>query len=808
MNLYNQLQQRRLQTPYEIATKGLGKRKRYWNLESWHCQRISRFSSVNVHQGCVNRLAWNGNGSILGSVSDDLNIALVEVSKFKYLQDNYGHANALKHASTILPTPHRGNIFGICFLNQEQTIVTGARDAQICVTDLGTGKNLATLSCHSSSVKQIISTPLDQNVFYSASSDGKICRHDLRFENTCRDGCENVIVNLNGPMETNAPNEYRTALWQRAMESTNFRNRLPFAITESQWALESFSGVEIKAIAINPTRPEFLATSTSDGLVRMYDLRRCTSSNENDARIHLAHSMPILDKVFLPRHFWDSEFMLFSSHLAWSPNGQTLAVTYERDSIYLFNPFEPAQGVYNDKHKEAFIEKVHNPSKTRVVADLEHHLSSCCIASCREATIKHLSLMLLERNCHGDYKLANCLCREAHLINPSDPIHLYRRIQACILLRDFSCTTRLCKRGMGMYPKYKFQFKRIFTLCLMLLNEENNKPDIISSLTCIAKSREIIAPVIPPEALPGTKTANANDVASDDEVDPSIRASFRYSIQGWRGWPSPGMCQALLDFENCQGGGGGTSSTPPNLTGNCQDEHYQQQQHRGAREDQGTISLGYVGACSIDNVRVQFHLTTVLDKVHNCTSPDNAAESRHFDFTSVPLKEPIDDGFIHSQWPMKSDYLQLQEELESTEWRPCGNGRRLWGHLNSGTDIAEVGFWGNGVVVSGCADGSIVLYNLASGQIINVLQGCHQENVNCVQVNPQGTLLATSGIDNFITLWELDMASDTMDQEVLDNVVGGIQAHRNPYLEALELGEIRESVLAEMLENPQGCIVQ
>ncbi len=80
---------------------------------------------------------------------------------------------------------------------------------------------------------------------------------------------------------------------------------------------------------------------------------------------------------------------------------------------------------------------------------------------------------------------------------------------------------------------------------------------------------------------------------------------------------------------------------------------------------------------------------------------------------------------------------------------------RFCGHCNTHTDIKEAVFIGEGCgyVAAGSDDGNIFIWEKSSGNLVRVLRG-DTSIVNCIQWHPATALMATSGIENVIRLWE------------------------------------------------------
>jgi WD and tetratricopeptide repeats protein 1 len=79
---------------------------------------------------------------------------------------------------------------------------------------------------------------------------------------------------------------------------------------------------------------------------------------------------------------------------------------------------------------------------------------------------------------------------------------------------------------------------------------------------------------------------------------------------------------------------------------------------------------------------------------------------------------------------------------------------RFIGHCNTKTDIKEANFFGqNGeYVVAGSDDGNFFLWERKTLSLRGVYKA-DKAIVNCVQPHPTLPLLATSGIDHEISIW-------------------------------------------------------
>ena len=94
---------------------------------------------------------------------------------------------------------------------------------------------------------------------------------------------------------------------------------------------------------------------------------------------------------------------------------------------------------------------------------------------------------------------------------------------------------------------------------------------------------------------------------------------------------------------------------------------------------------------------------------------------------------------------------------------------RFCGHCNTHTDIKEANFLGERgeYVAAGSDDGNVFIWEKASGNLIRILHG-DDSIVNCVQWHPTGPLLASSGIESVVRLWEPRPVGEEDDRVIPD----------------------------------------
>jgi WD40 repeat protein len=95
----------------------------------------------------------------------------------------------------------------------------------------------------------------------------------------------------------------------------------------------------------------------------------------------------------------------------------------------------------------------------------------------------------------------------------------------------------------------------------------------------------------------------------------------------------------------------------------------------------------------------------------------------------------------------------LWERLPQADNRDYSS--RFCGHCNTTTDIKEANFFGGDgqYIVAGSDDGKFFIWDRYTTNIVRVLRG-DESIVNCLQGHPIAPILATSGIDPVVRLWQ------------------------------------------------------
>jgi len=240
-----------------LHTTGAGPGQLHFHGSFVHDLRVVHV--LKGHRGCVNRLSWNAEGTMLASGSDDQRVLLWGYPSRKQL--------------TAIDTGHSANIFGVRFLpcTGNNVIATGAMDTDVRSHTVEPSMT-STFRCHADRVKAVDIEPGSPHHIFSASEDGTVRQFDLRCHraNACRSSGElsaccsaTLLVGLGPPPGFNA------------YLGGSINERFP---------------VEAKGLALNPIAPWQMAVACGDAFVRIYDRRKLSlgASSPAEALMYLA----------------------------------------------------------------------------------------------------------------------------------------------------------------------------------------------------------------------------------------------------------------------------------------------------------------------------------------------------------------------------------------------------------------------------------------------------------------------------------------------------------------------------------------
>ncbi|KRT81712.1 WD40 domain-containing protein [Oryctes borbonicus] len=253
-------------------------------------KRLTLEHQLFGHNGCINCLEWSSNGKLLASGSDDVCVRIWDPFSYKCLN--------------VITTSHVGNIFSVKFLGDESLIATGAGDCRVVVRSIDDTRTSAphiTCKCHRGRVKRLAKAPDQPLLFWSASEDGSVIQYDLREPHECM------------------------------VKSTIFM-RLP--------------DVDLKCIAVNPTKPYLIAIGANDCFARIYDRRMVRTwqykPSNNSKREPAEPQDSNCVQYYAPAHLArecseDLTDKLAATYVTFNSSGTELLVNMGGEHIYLFD---------------------------------------------------------------------------------------------------------------------------------------------------------------------------------------------------------------------------------------------------------------------------------------------------------------------------------------------------------------------------------------------------------------------------------------------------------------------------------------
>ncbi|KAH1021874.1 hypothetical protein HUJ04_011358 [Dendroctonus ponderosae] len=267
---------------------------------SKHLQQNCHFSFDLIkrlgvqHEGCVNCLQWSTDGRLLASGSDDTKVIIWEPMKHR--------------RPHILSTIHVGNIFSVKFLGVNNSMIaSSAGDGKVSVQELR-GSQILHCICHKSRVKRLATCPVVSTMFWSASEDSKVIQYDLRQPHICTSQTANLFLSFG-------------------------------------------SHCEIKCIAVNPTKPHYIAVGCNDAYVRIYDRRKiktCILSEINHSISEYTYPSsstltdPNVVQYYAPGHIAIDNADISSirhavTYIEFNSAGSEMLVNMGGEHLYLFN---------------------------------------------------------------------------------------------------------------------------------------------------------------------------------------------------------------------------------------------------------------------------------------------------------------------------------------------------------------------------------------------------------------------------------------------------------------------------------------
>ncbi|KAL5210199.1 hypothetical protein ABZP36_005822 [Zizania latifolia] len=652
-------------------------------------QRLALEKEMEGHIGCVNAIAWNSNGSLLISGSDDTRIGIWSYANQELLHD--------------IDTGHSANIFCTKFVPEtsDEVVVSGAGDTEVRVFNLShlggrrpreiSMEPAAVYRCHSRRIKKLAVETGNPNVVWSASEDGTLRQHDFRECSSCpramsaNQECHNVLLDLRLGAKKSLADVPRQSL-------------------------------ALKSCDISSVRPHQLLVGGSDAFARLYDRRMLPPLSSCQTK----KEPPPCIKMFCPIHLADNrKSNLHLTHVAFSPNGKEVLLSYSGEHVYLFDvdienmsslrysaddvreqlclpPFhnEPAK-LISKQHKlpanralrtlcrvDMCKKLMQDASKSlEMGTNLMHGVEACstvlqAVEPDIDDNVKHDCLctragLYLKRRWKNDVYMAIRDCKDARCIDSrSFQAHLYLA-EALLQLGRLKEASEYVEALNSIGPPYSESMKKVEDIKERIFAaelEKNKKGQVGNTNTDarLGRLRSLSDLLFRSDASGSSSQEGREDSDYDDEME--------------------------LDFETSVSGDESRDSDPGLVRG---------------------------------SLNLRFHRRDCQTDEHS--GENGSVGSTHNNDSAYQPEVAID---------MKQRYVA---------------------HCNVGTDIKQASFLGEQgeFIASGSDDGRWFIWEKRTGRLIKMLVG-DGAVVNCIQSHPYDCAVATSGIDNTIKLWTPD----------------------------------------------------
>ncbi|KAK9823623.1 hypothetical protein WJX72_004300 [[Myrmecia] bisecta] len=398
-------------------------------------QKLERESELRGHSGCVNRLAWNLEGTWLASASDDRKVML------------WAYPDT-ECAPLAVETHHQANIFGVQFLPESgnRQLVTGAMDCSVQCHRLDACPDMVQRSrrqrssmrrhrdastvpvpvhstvynCHTSRVKAVEVEPSNPHMFWSAAEDGTVRQFDLR-------------------CSTNAQNE---------PDSAN-------VLLEVK---EKRDPVELKSLAINKVRPFQLAIASADKFVRCFDRRMMSTSAPDTPALSREAMLKLAPPHMCLAGGKQRPLQPHTTHVHFAHKGDKLLASYHADHAYAFDlqgtgslasaALPPKAEEAKNEGNRAFFDKDNSRAIWEYSRALQYAPTSPQILANRAAAY-------LQRGWLGDGWCALQDCEAALRLDPAYLKAHYRRVQAIKALGQLQLANAAADQFMAQFPDHR-----------------------------------------------------------------------------------------------------------------------------------------------------------------------------------------------------------------------------------------------------------------------------------------------------------------------------------------------------------------
>nr|XP_043637625.1 protein ALTERED SEED GERMINATION 2 isoform X2 [Erigeron canadensis] len=664
-------------------------RDRRLQLHSSLIRRLSLERELEAHEGCVNSIAWNSNGSLLVSGSDDTRVNIWSYERRKLLYS--------------IDSGHTANIFCTKFVPEtcNELVVSGAADAEVRLFNLSRleGKGVeansinpsALFQCHSRRIKKLAVEPGNPNMVWSASEDGTLRQHDFREATSC-------------PTSESSDRECRSVLLDLRCGA------------KKSLAEPPRQSLALKSCDISSTRPHLLLVGGSDAFARLYDRRMLPPLSSCRQKL----TPPPCVSYFCPIHLSDrGQQSLHLTHVTFSPNGEEILLNYSGEHVYLMdvNPVHSSATRYTSDdamkffNPTAILKEVqakpqvsdilnHFPAKRNLAPRLDKCRKLLQIAekSLKEGANYYYGIEACNDVLHGHGQIGHTLMHETLCLRAALLLKRNWKNDAHMAVRD-------CCKAVEIDPS-SFRALSCMAEALSQLDKHQEAMDFAIAAQFVAPTNPVASEIV----------ANIKKRITEAEVSKREKEEAPSSET---------QTSRVLSLSDILYRSDASSDTSHPMSGR-EDSDYEElevdfETSISGDESHEVESNNFQPRL---NVRIHRKRESAMNNCHTNSSSGSPKSSPRSDRISRQHARGID---------MKQRYVGH-----------CNIGT----DIKQASFLGQKGEY----IASGSDDGRWFIWEKSTGRLIKMLMG-DSAVVNCVQSHPFDCVVATSGIDNSIKIW-------------------------------------------------------
>ncbi|XP_077151584.1 DDB1- and CUL4-associated factor 6 isoform X3 [Ranitomeya variabilis] len=665
-------------------------------------QRLKLETTLNVHDGCVNTISWNGTGEYILSGSDDTTLVISNPYNKKVL--------------TRIRSGHRANIFSAKFLplTNDKQIISCSGDGVIYYTNIekdAETNRQCQFTCHYGTAYEIMTVPNDPYTFLSCGEDGTVRWFDIRMKTSCtKEDCkDDILVHC-----------------RRAATS----------------------------ITVCPPAPYYLAVGCSDSSVRIYDRRMLSTGNYSNRG-----TMGMCVR-FVPPHLANKSCRVTS--LCYSEDGEEVLVSYSSDYIYLFDPKDDQIKELKFSSSNQRCEEVRQPplKRLRLRGDWSDTGPRSRPESERERDgdqVTNASLM---------QRMSDMLSRwfeEASEVTRRGRNQNRGGVQSSTSVSQSTNTSTEPQASATSGPSNvdappSNLGESSSAENIQQSSSSSSEKSSAPSENKFSPEADASEPVL--QLHYSTEGTTTSTIRLDFTDEWSNTASSSVAVKvGHKNHPSAlepapsnvmeesagysGLLRSQRQLttaqkENDQGQNTKESQRPSNATLDAE-VHPETSQYLPQTETHSGISEHHEADSDDDTVRLPPRAQS-----QNRLSAGGPSVSDRLTRRSAAAR--IQELFRRRKERKELEELDMQNILQPPS-------KLVYkGHRNSRTMIKEAGFWGKNFVISGSDCGHIFIWDRHTTEHLMLLEADNHV-VNCLQPHPYDPILASSGIDYNIKVW-------------------------------------------------------